>query len=130
MQMVSVLLACRSLFQYNGYFYLIYEGTNPQKWVRDNCNWGDAVGLMRSKTLEGPYVERHPLQISIPPVPGSFDSTWTGWPKAYVDYSAGEVLVLYGAGDRSMKSRNSKMHPFASTGLRRWDLTKLARWAL
>lgn len=84
-----------------------------------------ATGLMRSKQLEGPWVERHPLQISIPPQPDPrFDSTWTGWPKAFID--DGMAHVLYAAGGRGMK--NSSMHPFASTGLRHWNLTKLEEW--
>ena len=64
------------------------------------------------------YTERHPLQIIIPPQPDpTFDSTWTGWPRAWVDEKAGEVLVLYSAGGRDMQ--NSTLHDYASTGLRR-----------
>ena len=84
---------------------------------------------MRSKTLEGPWHERHPLQVIIPPGLGAaFDSTWTGWPRAWVDETKGEVQVLYAAGANDMKT--SKMHPYATTGLRRWNLTEMAQWAL
>ena len=94
---------------------------------------GDTIGLSRSRHLEGPYIERHPLQvidpclfrriyftlgnsndeidvillisglremlvrlsglqIMIAPQPDpSFDSTWTGWPRALLDESAGKT---------------------------------------
>lgn len=58
----------RSLLQYKDYWYLIYEGTNQEPWNPTQC-WGDTVGLMRSRTLEGPWIERHPLQASDPPPP-------------------------------------------------------------
>ena len=117
----------RSLYRHGDYWYLIYEGTNQISWTGPNGAWGDTVGLLRSRDIEGPWVERHPLQISIPPqADPSFDSTWTGWPRAYVDNASGEVQVLYAAGGRGMK--NSTMHPYASTGLRRWSLDRLGQW--
>jgi len=116
----------RSLFTYQGHWYLLYEGTNPQAWTRTH-SWGDTIGLMHSETLEGPYTERHPLQLSVPPLADpSFDSTWTGWPRAHIDEARGELLILYAAGGRGMK--NASMHPFASTGLRRWNLSRLKEW--
>ena len=46
----------------------------------------------------------------------------------YIDETKGEVQVLYAAGANDMKT--SKMHPYATTGIRRWNLTEMAQWAL
>ena len=106
----------------------IYEGTTHHPNSLGGC-WGDTIGLSRSAHLEGPYTERHPLQIIIPPQPDPrFDSTWTGWPRAHVDLAAGEVQVLYSAGGRDMQ--NSSLHDYATTGLRRWSLEKLSNWSI
>lgn len=81
----------RSLFQHQGWWYLLYEGT--QEDPRTQC-WGDTIGLMRARRVEGPWEDRHPLQVSVPPrVGASFDSTWTGWPRAYLDEAAGLLQV-------------------------------------
>merc|ERR1711924_533719 len=94
----------RSLFKYQEFWYLLFEGTNAQAWTRTHA-FGDTIGLMRSKNLAGPYTERHPLQIGIPPLADpSFDSTWTGWPRAYVDEEKGILEILYAAGGRGMKN--------------------------
>ena len=45
-----------------------------------------------------------------------------------MDLAAGEVQVLYSAGGRDMQ--NSSLHDFATTGLRRWSLEKLANWSI
>ena len=121
----------RSLFRRGAYWYLLYEGTNinAMATVTDGGCWGDTIGLMRSATLEGPWRERHPLQIVVPPRSGdAFDSTWTGWPRAFVDEATGSVEVLYSAGGNDFK--NGSVHDFASTGLRRWNLTRVVDWTL
>ena len=119
----------RSLLRYDGWWFLLYEGTTQNAASLGGC-WGDTIGLMRSKTLEGPYVERHPLQIIIPSQPnGRFDSTWTGWPRAHISESTGELLVLYAAGGRDMQNYSKSIHDYASTGLRRWSLEKLTNWS-
>lgn len=135
---------------------MIYEGTTHHPDSLGSC-WGDTIGLSRSKQLEGPFTERHPLQVRtndhgsyarnrgvyskndvfvlkwwiqviIPPQPDpSFDSTWTGWPRAYLEAATGELQVLYSAGGRDMQ--NSSLHDYASTGLRKWSLEKLANWS-
>ena len=120
----------RSLFQHGSYWYLLYEGTNINRksTVQNGC-WGDTVGLMRSRTLEGPWHDRHPLQIAVPPRPrDTFDSTWTGWPRAHVDAASGTLQVLYSAGGNDFK--NSSLHDYASTGLVVFNLTRLAQWTL
>ena len=43
-----------------------------------------------------------------------------------IDEELGELQVLYAAGGRGMQ--NTSMHPYASTGLRRWSLEKLVNW--
>ena len=99
---------------------------SEEEKMRTGC-WGDTIGLMRSKTIEGPWHERHPLQIIIPPQPAdAFDSTWTGWPRVHVDETGGTALVLYAAGGRDMQ--NSTLHDYATTGIRTWSLDKLAQW--
>jgi hypothetical protein len=107
---------------------MLYEGTS-QHLPADTLGgcWGDTIGLSRSRHLEGPYTVRHPLQIIVAPQPdNAFDSTWTGWPRVHLDAAAGELQVLYSAGGRGMK--NSSMHDYATTGLRKWSLEKLANW--
>ena len=54
----------RSIFQYKDYWYMIYEGTARHPDKNGGC-FGDTVGLSRSKNLEGPFTERHPLQVMI-----------------------------------------------------------------
>lgn len=113
-----------------GWWYLLYEGTNMNRksTVSPSC-WGDTIGLMRSRTLEGPWRERHPLQIAVPPQAGDrFDATWTGWPRGYINATLDELQVMYAAGGNSMQ--NTTGHPYASTGLRRWNLTEMQRWRL
>ena len=118
----------RSLFYYKEYWYLLYEGTTQHPASLGGC-WGDTIGLMRSTTLEGPYLERHPLQIMVPSQPGgAFDSTWTGWPRAHLNEQTGELQVLYAAGGRDMQNASS-IHDYASTGLRHWPLGKLTNWS-
>ena len=58
----------RSVFQYGEYWYMIYEGTAQHPVSLGSC-WGDTIGLSRSKQCEGPFTERHPLQIIIAPQP-------------------------------------------------------------
>ena len=119
----------RSLLKFKDWWYLLYEGTTHHPSSLGGC-WGDTIGLMRSKTLEGPYVERHPLQIIVPSQPNArFDSTWTGWPRAHISEITGELLVLYAAGGRDMQDSSKGIHDFASTGLRRWSLEKLTNWS-
>eukprot|EP00937_MAST-01D_sp_MAST-1D-sp2_P004683 g4683.t1 len=120
----------RSLFQHDGWWYLLYEGTNINRksTVQPGC-WGDTIGLMRARALEGPWDNRHPAQIAIPPRAGDvFDSTWTGWPRAHVDAARGAVHVLYSAGGNDFK--NDSLHDYASTGLRTLSLAELGLWRL
>jgi hypothetical protein len=114
------------VFQYKDYWYMLYEGTTQHPISLGGC-FGDTIGLTRSRHLEGPYTERHPLQVMIAPQPDpSFDSTWTGWPRAYLNESAGELQVLYSAGGRGF--HNDSLHDYATTGLRKWSLDKLVDW--
>jgi len=80
----------RSLFQYKGMWYLLYEGTNTERWATDTGCWGDTIGIMRSKTLEGPWTERHPLQIvipsQVPPPPDLFRGQAYAPPPPAADY--------------------------------------------
>jgi hypothetical protein len=116
----------RSLFRYKEMWYLLYEGTTHHPDSLGGC-WGDTIGLSRAASPEGPFIERHPLQVMVPPCPDpSFDSTWTGWSRAFVDEAAGELLVLHAAGGRDMQL--AWPHDYASTELRRWSLDKLVNW--
>ena len=56
------------MFQYKDWWYMLYEGTSQHPQTLGGC-WGDTIGLSRSRNLEGPFTERHPLQIIVAPQP-------------------------------------------------------------
>jgi len=74
------------------------------------------------------YFQSAPLLLSRVSQPGgTFDSTWTGWPRALVDETDGTLQIVYAAGGRDMQAEYP--HDYATTGLRTWALDKLTNWS-
>ena len=89
-----------------------------------NC-WDDSIGVARSRDGLETFDMDYPYELAIPQRPGAtFDSCWTGWPKALVIDQ--EAHVFFAAGGWGFVDAGSRH--YADTAVRRISMALLARW--